>query len=74
LLRQGLRYWLESGHIAFPLTIFSIAEYEIGARILGLMGFSRVKSGESMPDGCDLYRMEIASKADAIALLKQRGL
>lgn len=72
LLSSGLRCWLDSGHLSYPLSIMAIAEYDAGARLLELFSFSKAKDKSEMPDGCDLYELKIANRKQALLLLKQR--
>jgi hypothetical protein len=74
LLQLGLTYWLSSGHIAYPLNIWAIAEYEIGARLLNCLGFVKVRDGSTMPDGCDLYNAQFDSEKQIRSMLRAKGL
>jgi GNAT superfamily N-acetyltransferase len=61
LLSLGIEAWEATGHIKFPMTLYGLAEYEIGEKLLRRFGFSKVKEGSKMPDGCDLYKAQITS-------------
>jgi hypothetical protein len=70
LLRAGIRRWLESGHVAYPLQVAALAEYVKGEELLTLFGFKAVKEGAEMPDGCHLYALTIASEEEAQVLTR----
>lgn len=74
LLQYALPLWGNSGHVAYPLHIYSVAEYEIGAKILSYLGFSQQRSAAEMPDGCALYAIEVVSPQQELTLLKRKGL
>lgn len=72
LLNRGIRSWLDSGHLRYPLDLIAIAEYDEGARLLELFGFEKIRDKAEMPDGCDLYQVRFANRNAAIAQLRQR--
>ncbi|RMH41285.1 MAG: hypothetical protein D6694_09225 [Gammaproteobacteria bacterium] len=74
LLQAGIGCWADSRHIAFPLKLMAIAEYEAGARLLNFLGFEQTRDGGSMPDGCDLYETRFNSESDLRSQLRKRGL
>lgn len=74
LLQLGLNNWLRSGHVAYPLHLWSIAEYEVGARLLDFFGFVKVRDGSSLPDSCDLYHRVFETRDQAHDFLKRKGL
>jgi hypothetical protein len=74
LLQTGPSYWVDSRHLAYPLNLVAIAEYEVGARLLNFLGFEKTSDGASMPDGCDLYQTHFSSEAELRSRLRQRGL
>lgn len=64
LFRISIPAWASRGHAAFPLSIAGLAEYAIGARMLERCGFTKERSGEQTPDGCDLYTLELVDKKE----------
>lgn len=74
LLRMGLAYWMNSGHIAYPVSVMAIAEYEIGARLLSLFGFQKIRDGSTLPDGCDLYQLYLKSEQELRSLMRVKRL
>ncbi len=74
LLKLGIGYWLASGHVAYPLSAWAIAEYSAGARLLNFLGFSKFKDGSLLPDGYDLYRLHLACEREALTVFRTRGL
>lgn len=72
LLQAGLSSWLDSGHLAYPLTLLSIAEYEIGRKLLQFFGFEKVQDGSNLPDGCDLYAAHFDSRREISSFIKQK--
>lgn len=74
LLQSGLSAWLDSNHVAYPVSLWSIAEYDIGAKLLNFFGFTKTREGGQMPDGCDLYHRSFASKQEARDFLRHKGL
>jgi hypothetical protein len=73
LLSLGIGAWEATGHIKFPMTLYGLAEYEIGEKLLRKFGFSKAKEGSGMPDGCDLYKAEIASHEHLETMREARG-
>jgi hypothetical protein len=74
LLKSSLPQWMESGHIAYPSEIFSLAEYEVGRRILTYLDFEKAKDGSELPDQCDLYRLKLKSKQQSLNLGQRKRL
>lgn len=72
LLQLGLGCWLDSGHVAFPLTITALAEYDVGERLLTMFGFSKARDKSEMPDGCDLYSLKLDSLSHARTVFRQK--
>ncbi len=62
LLRMGLSHWFGSRHIAYPVHLAAIAEYEVGAKLLDFLGFQKTADKESMPNHCDLYQVCFSSE------------
>jgi hypothetical protein len=73
LLQLGIGAWETTGHIDYPLTLHGLAEYPIGEKLLSKFGFSKQKVGAEMPDGCDLYGVQIASSEHLEAMREARG-
>lgn len=71
LMRGGLSEWLNSGHIAYPLEILAIAEYDEGRKLLELLGFCKVRVGAELPDGCDLYKVQFENYEQALSLVQR---
>lgn len=74
LLSAALGDWIGSDHVAFPLQVVALGEYEEGDNLLQRFGFSKVADREQMPDGCHLYSLEIQSEEHAESILKSRNL
>ena len=72
LLSRGLKCWMDSGHLKFPLQLAAIAEFPVGARLLEFFDFKKAKDRSEMPDGCDLYQIEFPSRKELATLLKTR--
>jgi hypothetical protein len=73
LLKLGIGYWLASGHVSYPLSVWAIAEYSAGERLLNFLGFSKFKDGSQLPDGYDLYRLQLACEREALTVFRTRG-
>lgn len=74
LLQRGLNHWASSGHISYPMSMIALAEYPAGQNILRRIGFSQERSSNELPDGCPLYRINLASEEEMRSLLKARRL
>lgn len=74
LMRMGIGLWLSSGHLSYPLTLFAIGEYEDGARLLKLIGFSLIRCGEQTLDGYDIYCLKLQSEIQARQIFERIGL
>ena len=73
LLQIGIGSWAATGHIKYPLTLYGLAEYKIGEKLFNKFGFTKAVDKEALPDGCDLYKAEVASFAELEAKLHSRG-
>ena len=74
LLRAALGDWIGSDHVAFPLQVVALGEYEEGDNLLQRFGFSKVADRDQMPDSCHLYSLVLESEEHAESILKSRNL
>lgn len=73
LLQIGIGSLQQTGYISYPATLYGLAEYTIGEKLLTKFGFSKLRDGSTLPDGCDLYGTRIESERDMKTLLQAKG-
>ncbi|XGW00777.1 MAG: hypothetical protein ACAF41_34325 (plasmid) [Leptolyngbya sp. BL-A-14] len=74
LLERGVGGWIDSGHVSYPMRVVALSEFQEGENLLTRFNFMKVRSGEHMPDKCDLYALQLTSQDDAELLMKARNL
>lgn len=63
LLRFGIASWLDSRHIAYPASVLSLGQSDLGKRCLEMLGFEKLQDAAQMPDRCDLYKLVLSDRS-----------
>lgn len=74
LLEAAIGGWFDSGRVAYPLRLLALGEYVEGQNILTRFNFMKIRDRASLPDGCDLYCLQVNSEDDIEHILKARHL
>lgn len=64
LIRSAIENWMNSGHIHYPVRLFSLGQTLKGVKALKLFGLEFTTSGDLLPDQLDMYYMEKATPAE----------
>lgn len=74
LLAHALNLWADSGHVSYPVELFSTGFTIQGQRLLERFGFAPEVPAEQMANQRPLFVKRATSKNDLFAILGQRGL
>lgn len=74
LLERAIGEWFDSGRAAYPLRVIALAEYVEGENLLTRFNFMKIRDKANLPDGCDIYCLQLNSEEDVESLLKSRRL
>lgn len=74
LLERAIGEWFDSGRAAYPLRVIALAEYVEGENLLTRFNFMKIRDKANLPDGCDIYCLQLSSEEDVENLLKARRL
>lgn len=55
LVRLGVREWMHSGHLTYPISLYSLGQTVRGQKVLKLWGMRIIVPGYKLPDKLDLY-------------------
>jgi len=72
LLERAIGEWFDSRRVAYPLRVLALAEYIEGENLLNRFNFMKIRDKANLPDGCDIYEVQVRSEDEVKNLLKSR--
>ncbi len=75
LLGDGLCHWFSTAAIAFPFQLLVLSPpWPESELLLASFGFYCWQKAHAMPDGVDLFILDVANREEFISLLEARGI